>query len=65
MTRSLIIHYDPRLVEEAVFLAQRDRYVASDLDERRRRIYETSEPEERERLFHDLYREWFNRLGLG
>ena len=65
MTPSLVIHYDPRLVEEAVFHVQRDRYVASDLDERRRRIYETSEPEERERLFHDLYREWFTRLGLG
>jgi hypothetical protein len=65
MTPSLVIHHDPRLVEEAVFYAQRDHYVASDLDERRRRIYETSEPEERERLFHDLYREWFARLGLG
>jgi hypothetical protein len=65
MTRSLVLHYDPKLVEEAVFHAQRDRYVAGELDERRRRIYEISEPEEQERLFHDLYREWFARLGLG
>ena len=37
MTSSLVIHYAPRLVEDAVFHVQRDRYVASDLDERRRR----------------------------
>jgi hypothetical protein len=65
MKRAMAVHYDPKLMEEAVFHVQRDSYVARELDERRRRIYEISEPEERERLFQDLYREWFVRLGLG
>jgi hypothetical protein len=65
MTAALAIHYDPKLVEEAVFRGHRDRYVARELDERRSRIYEVAQPEERERLFQDLYREWFSRLGLG
>ena len=65
MTRALVIHYDPKLVEEAVFHAQRDSYVATDIDDGRRRIYGVSDPEERERLFQQLYREWFARLRLG
>jgi hypothetical protein len=65
MKQALAIHYDPKLLEEAVFYAQRDSYVARELDERRSRIYEIAEPEEREGLFQDLYREWFARLGLG
>jgi hypothetical protein len=65
MTRVLAIHYDPKLVEEAVFYAQRHSDVATELDGRRSHIYEISEPEERERLFQGLYQEWFARLGLG
>jgi hypothetical protein len=59
----MIVHYDPRLMEEAVFHL-RDSYVARDLDEQRRRLYEVAELERRELLFQDLYREWFARLGL-
>lgn len=65
MSQTLVVRYDPKLVEETVFHAQRDSYVARELDERRSHIYELSEPDERERLFHDLYRSWFARLGLG
>jgi hypothetical protein len=65
MTGALAIHYDPKLVEEAVFHARRKSYPDRELSERRTRIYETAEPEERERLFQDLHREWFSRLGLG
>lgn len=65
MSQALVVRYDPKLVEETVFHAQRDSYVARELDERRSRVYELSEPDERERLFHDLYRSWFARLGLG
>ena len=65
MSQAMSVHYDPKLVEEAVFHAQRDRYVASELDERRTRIYEIADRDERERQFHDLYGSWFARLGLG
>ena len=65
MKQSVAIHYDPRLVEEAVFYAQRDSYVRQELDEQRNRIYEVGDPDERERLFLDLSRTWFDRLGLG
>jgi hypothetical protein len=65
MTPGLTLHYDPKLLEEAVFHAQRDSCLARELDQRRSRIYGISEPEERERLFQSLYREWFARLGLG
>jgi hypothetical protein len=64
MKQSLAIHYDPRLVEEAVFHAQRNNYVRQELDEQRNRIYEVADPDERERLFLDLNRNWFDRLGL-
>jgi hypothetical protein len=65
MSQALSIRYDPRLVEEAVFHIQRDSYVSKELDEERNRIYEVRDPDERERLFNDLYRSWFDRLGLG
>jgi hypothetical protein len=60
-----LIHYDPKLVEEAVFHAQRDSYVARELDENRSRIYAITDAEQREPLFQELYGEWFARLGLG
>jgi hypothetical protein len=65
MSQALIVRYDPKLMEEAVFHAERDNYVAREIDDRRNRIYEVADPNERERLFHDLYRSWFVRLGLG
>jgi len=65
MNQSLAIHFDPRLLEEAVFHAQRDSYVRKELDEQRNRIYEVADPDERERLFLDLNRTWFERIGLG
>jgi hypothetical protein len=61
----MAIHYDPRLVEEAVFHVQRDSFVRKELDEQRKRIYEVPDPDQRERQFLDLNRTWFNRLGLG
>jgi hypothetical protein len=64
MNQGLAIHYDPRLVEETVFHAQRNSYIRQELDEQRNRIYEVADPDERERLFLDLYRTWFDRLGL-
>jgi hypothetical protein len=65
MNPSMAIHYDPRLVEEAVFHLQRDSFVRSELDEQRKRIYEVADPDNRERQFLDLNRTWFDRLGLG
>ena len=65
MSQVLVVRYDPKLIEEAVFHAERNNYIARDLDERRSRIYEVAEPNERERLFHDLYGTWFVQLGLG
>ena len=64
MNQNLAIHYDPRLVEEAVFHARRDSYVRRELDEQRNRIYELADPDERERQFLDLHRIWFDRLRL-
>jgi hypothetical protein len=65
MNASATIHYDPRLIEETVFQAQRDRYVSVELEEARNRIYEVADADERETLFNDLNRSWFVRLGLG
>lgn len=62
---STISHYDPRLVEEAVFHAPRDRYISQELQEARNRIYEVADADEQEGLFNDLNRSWFVRLGLG
>ena len=65
MNHGMAIHYDPRLVEEAVFHLQRDSFVRKELDEERKRIYEVPDPDQRERQFVELNRTWFNRLGLG
>lgn len=64
MNQSLKIFYDPRLLEEAVFHAQRDSYLSAELQERRNRIYEIADADERDRLFNELNRAWFDRLGL-
>jgi hypothetical protein len=65
MSQALVVRYDPKLIEETVFHAQRDSWMARGLDERRSRIYEVADSDEREQLFDDLYRSWFVRLGLG
>src|SRR5262249_338362 len=65
MSQALVVRYDPKLIEETVFHAQRDSWMARGLDQRRSRIYEVADPDEREQLFDDLYRSWFVRLGLG
>ena len=66
MSQALNLFYDPRLIEEAVFHAQRDSYyVLAELQERRNRIYEIADVDERDRLFNELNRAWFDRLGLG
>lgn len=65
MNQGMAFHYDPRLVEEAVFHLQRDSFVRNELDEERKRIYEVPDPDQRERQFLELNRTWFKRLGLG
>jgi hypothetical protein len=65
MMQRPMIHFDPRLMEEAVFHAQRDFYVSRELDNARSRIYEIPEADERENRFNELNRSWFARLGLG
>lgn len=62
--RNETLRYDPRLIEEAVFLCLREHPKAGEFDRERCRPYEISEPEERERGFQDLHRAWFIRLGL-
>jgi hypothetical protein len=58
------IHYDPRLMEEALFHAQRQSQAAGAYKRQRNCIYEISDPDERERLFDELNRSWFTRLDL-
>ena len=65
MKQAMQLVYAPRLMEEAVFLAQRDRLVPSEIQESRCRLYEIADVTERDRLFNELHRTWFQRLGLG
>ena len=65
MNPALNLFYDPRLIEEAVFHAQRDSYVSAEIQERRNQIYEIADVDERDRRFNEINREWFDRLGLG
>jgi len=60
----MYLDYEARLVEEAVFHAQRRRGVIGDFEQSRSGIYEIEDAEERERKFQALNREWFDRLGL-
>jgi hypothetical protein len=64
MNPTLAVRYDPRLIEEAVFHARRHGYVLKGLDAQRDRIYQVSDPDDRERQFHELHYSWFVRLGL-
>ena len=65
MSPSPSIHYDPRLIEESVFHAQRDSYISRELEDARLRLYEIADAEEWETRFNELNRSWFIRLGLG
>jgi len=65
MSQAMLLRYDPRLIEEAVFLALRERPETREFQEQRERVYEVADPQERERFFGELHRSWFARLGLG
>ncbi|MGZ8424908.1 MAG: hypothetical protein ACXWYD_08170 [Candidatus Binatia bacterium] len=65
MNQALNLVYGPRLIEEAVFLAQHDSDISAELQERRNRIYEIADADERDRRFNELNRACFDRLGLG
>lgn len=62
--KRLVIHYDPRLLEEAVFHACQERHIRREFDQERNRIYDVADADEREKNFSRLYRRWFERLGL-
>lgn len=59
------LFYGPRLIEEAVFLAQHDSNISAEIQERRNHIYEIADIDERDRRFNELNRACFDRLGLG
>lgn len=65
MSHGLTVDYDPKLIEDAVFYAQGASAIAGELAQQRERIYEVARLEEREELFRELYRNWFEDLGLG
>lgn len=64
MSRTVSVRYDPRLIEEAVFLAQRSAPQKRELREQREHIYEVPDPDERERRFGELNHFWFTQLEL-
>ena len=59
-----LVRYEPRFIEEAIFLALRGHPEAGKFHEERNRLYEMADPEEREHSFQNLHRAWFPRLGL-
>ena len=61
----LPVRYDPRLIEEAVFIAMHGQPQARVFRRERNRLYEITDAEERERAFQELHHTWFVRLGLG
>ena len=65
MNRLLSPRYDPRLIEETVFLALRNHPQAREFQKQRDWVYEIGNLEERERRFGELNRSWFIRLELG
>jgi hypothetical protein len=60
----LPVRYEPRFIEEAVFLALREGPDARLFYRQRNALYEIGDPEERERAFQSLHQAWFPRLGL-
>jgi DMSO reductase family type II enzyme chaperone len=65
------IPYDPTLPSATIRLDRRSglpcpaqRVCLKGFDAHRNRIYQVSDPDDRERLFHELHYSWFVRLGL-
>jgi len=58
------INYDPRLMEETVFLAVRKSKKKTVFQKEKDRIYEISNTEARENSFRRFHNRWFNKLGL-
>ncbi len=56
--------YDPRLIEETVFLALRGDPKAERFHNERNHLYDIIDMDERERAFKEIHRSWFLRLGL-
>lgn len=59
------LRYDPRLVEEAIFLAVRGHPEERALHAEGDRLYDLADAEARDRAFQQHYASWFVRLGLG
>ncbi len=64
MSQTILLRYDPRLIEEAVFLALRNHPDGRQYQEDRERVYEIADARERDRVFDELNKEWLVRLGL-
>ncbi len=62
--RGETVRYDPRLIEEAVLLGLKGHPESKRYFRERNRLYEIENPEERERNFQQLDRQWFIHLGL-
>ena len=60
-----VIEYEPRLVEEATFLALRGAGEETAFRRERDRLYEIADAEAREAAFRAFHAAWFERLGLG
>lgn len=60
----LPVRYEPRFIEEAVFLALREGPDARLFYRQRNALYEVSDPDEREQAFQSLHQAWFPHLGL-
>jgi hypothetical protein len=63
--RETFIRIEPRLLEEATFLALRGHPELRSFDLERTRLYEIDDMDERERRFRALHTIWFTRLDLG
>ena len=63
MNREFLI-FDPRFVEDSVFVALRTRHEQTAYHRERARHYEIADMHEREKRFEQLNRQWFLRLGL-
>jgi hypothetical protein len=64
MTQTILLRYDPRLIEEAVFLALRNHPDGRQYQKDRERAYEIADARERDRIFGELNQEWLVRLRL-
>ena len=59
-----ILRYDPRFLEEAVFLSLRGHPEALAFQMERDRLYEIADTDDREKAFQELNVRWFDHLGL-